>query len=268
MDDSNFISLNSTGIVRFCQDLGGAIVTSERGLQSFNRFMRTAEGFDRIICALAGEINVIPFPSCAVTLRFRRGLVSRGQIDGLFVCWLYSRRGPIAIALKWAKMPGGRDNEVAQSALASFAWSVLPGGLVDRLLATDLDIIVTSVPSRTSVADRLAVELARKLVSANVPVSVNLQLLRRIQSIETKEMPWSERREQTKKMFAAGSDSISSKCVLLVDDVVTSGATMEACGSLLKSIGAAEVICVSMTAAPEDDPNLQAVRAHDVSARL
>jgi len=47
-----------------------------------------------------------------------------------------------------------------------------------------------------------------------------------------------ERRENVRDVFACRGDAIRSHRILLIDDVTTSGATMNACASVLKSAGA------------------------------
>jgi len=50
-----------------------------------------------------------------------------------------------------------------------------------------------------------------------------------------------DRRRNVADAFACGDQKLSGKYVLLVDDVCTSGATLEACAAVLKAAGAVSV---------------------------
>jgi len=58
-----------------------------------------------------------------------------------------------------------------------------------------------------------------------------------------------ERRENVSGAFQARAKYVSGKCVLVVDDVTTSGATLEACSSALLSAGAREVYGLTLSRA-------------------
>jgi ComF family protein len=50
-----------------------------------------------------------------------------------------------------------------------------------------------------------------------------------------------ERRKNVEKAFTCGSEALRGKPLLLIDDVCTSGATLEACAVALKAAGAVSV---------------------------
>jgi len=50
-----------------------------------------------------------------------------------------------------------------------------------------------------------------------------------------------ERRNNVKRAFACRNEGLNGKSVILIDDVCTSGATLEACATALKAVGAVSV---------------------------
>lgn len=87
-------------------------------------------------------------------------------------------------------------------------------------------------------AARLASRLSR---STNIPL--NAKLLKRVQSTQTQtRLSRAERTENVKKAFAyKAKQPITGTRILLIDDVLTTGATASACAKLLKQNGAAIV---------------------------
>lgn len=104
--------------------------------------------------------------------------------------------------------------------------------------------LVTFVPTATrhrrqrgfDHAELLAKELARLRGWHYAP------LLSRVSQVQQKGATRLQRKEQLKNVFVAHNRSlIKDAHVLLVDDVVTTGATLEACARVLKKAGAARV---------------------------
>ena len=68
------------------------------------------------------------------------------------------------------------------------------------------------------------------------------------------------RRENVRGAFAvARPERIRDRAVVLVDDVMTTGATLSACASALKSAGAKEVLAVTLARATPQFPDTQAL---------
>jgi competence protein ComFC len=60
-----------------------------------------------------------------------------------------------------------------------------------------------------------------------------------------------ERMESALKSYRRGKGSLVGKTVLLVDDILTSGATVRACAAILRNMGAEKVYSVVAAAVPE-----------------
>ena len=89
-------------------------------------------------------------------------------------------------------------------------------------------------------AERLAGHLAKALA-----LPLKTRLVRRVLPTRTQALlSKRQRAENVRRAFAAGNGSkLEGQRIILVDDVLTTGATTSACASVLKSLGASEV-CV------------------------
>lgn len=120
-----------------------------------------------------------------------------------------------------------------------------------KLRDKDFDI-VTAVPmTAKSAADRKynhAEQIAKRTASV-LGVKFDASVLKKIR--ETKQqhtLSGLERRINVKNAFSA-SENAAGKHILLVDDVVTTGATICECASCLYSAGAKKVTCITFAAA-------------------
>lgn len=76
-------------------------------------------------------------------------------------------------------------------------------------------------------------------------------LIRRRDSVPMSKLNAVERRENSKNLFQitpGKSKLLWEKTILLVDDIFTTGSTMEACSAVLKEAGAKEVYCITFAA--------------------
>ena len=82
-------------------------------------------------------------------------------------------------------------------------------------------------------------------------VSYRPATLRRVRHTRSQVgLSWEQRQENVAGAFLASPHAASGKTVLLVDDVVTTGATLNACASALRSAGARRVYAFSVARTP------------------
>jgi ComF family protein len=93
--------------------------------------------------------------------------------------------------------------------------------------------------------------LLGELFSDHWKIPVDRHNLRRVRWTEPQvNLPASDRRENVKGAFAVHApDQIQGRRVLLVDDVLTTGSTVEECARMLKDAGAKEVVVVTVARA-------------------
>ncbi len=116
------------------------------------------------------------------------------------------------------------------------------------------DFVFTNVPRRTSAilkygidhSQLLSNELARRFSSKH------LNLLKSKAKTEQKKQHGINRQKNADFVIKKKCD-LSGKCVIIVDDVITSGASMSVAASLLRSLGAKEIIAASLAIAYKDD---------------
>lgn len=87
-------------------------------------------------------------------------------------------------------------------------------------------------------AEVLAKKLAKKL--GDIPVETKL-LVRSRKTAPQRDLNPQERLANLQQAFAVDPDRPVPKCVVLIDDIYTTGSTMEACTRVLKAAGVQEV---------------------------
>ncbi|HEY59107.1 MAG TPA: ComF family protein [Anaerolineae bacterium] len=91
-------------------------------------------------------------------------------------------------------------------------------------------------------ASRLAKPIAKSLMKPFLPEGL-------IKEKETKSqvgLSFEERKKNVTGAFSANSDIVNSRNILLVDDVITTGATLQACAMSLKKAGAVRVYGITI----------------------
>ncbi len=125
--------------------------------------------------------------------------------------------------------------------------------MLDSVVDTEIDLIVPVPlhPTRQRARGYNQAELLARELSRGAGVDFDARAARRVRKTKplAQTMDRDERRDIVSGAFAADSGRVAGRHVLLVDDVVTTGATLGACSSGLLDAGAASVHAVTFTRA-------------------
>lgn len=176
-----------------------------------------------------------PFPFCTCGVKHMEN-------ERLIYCLPYKPAGPSRALLLRLKNGGSREviSELAGRMLEAFGLNLSLDGW-----------IVTYVP-RAPKSARLygcdqSMELAKEL-SKRASLPLIRTLVCHPTKSEQKELPLKLRKTNADNRFTLrhrAGGKIKDKRIILIDDIITSGATAKRCIELLKEAGACEVICLS-----------------------
>jgi len=97
-------------------------------------------------------------------------------------------------------------------------------------------------------AERIARAVARRMKLPLLPASA----LRRVRPTTTQiGLSRQERRDNMKDAFAANRVLVDGRRVLLIDDVMTTGATLDSCARALRAAGARDVLALTVARTPQ-----------------
>ena len=130
--------------------------------------------------------------------------------------------------------------EMAQTAQASFPLEEITG-----VVAVPLHSVKRWVRGWNP-AEELAKEIARHVQRPHVPGA----LRRRRWTATQTQLSWKQRARNVHRAFVASSRMSRHHTVLLIDDVLTSGATAEACSAALRNAGVQRVFVLAAARTP------------------
>jgi competence protein ComFC len=204
-----------------------------------------AEGF--IGAACRGAVKLIEPPFC-----HRCGLPYSGEITTEFVC---SNCAEIELSFEWARAAVAAKSVVMEVIhrykynralwFEPFLAGLLIRQAVPTIQKSEWDLIVPvplhSLKKRErefNQAERLA-----KYLSAATGIPIETKLLARVEATETQtRLTRSQRAGNVGSAFAfRGSNPVKGKRIILLDDVLTTGATTSACAKVLRQNGSGPV---------------------------
>ena len=172
----------------------------------------------------------------------------RPAVSSVWACGAYHSRGhgrglPWSRLLREAKNPP-LDQEERRVVLKATCGYLCRYILEETLVLQHADIVVAIPPDPEryaqrgmSLPDELAVAVERELA-----LPWPIEALVKTKSVELRGLSWRERRRAVDGSMAARDVAlVKDRCVLLVDDVMTSGATVSEAAVLLRAAGARDV---------------------------
>lgn len=174
-------------------------------------------------------------------------------VSSVWTCGAYHSRGharvmPWSRLLREAKNPP-RDEE-ERAVILKVACGFLCRYIVaDTPLLRHADVVVAIPPDPERYARR-GMSLPDHLAAAietQLALVWPMEALVKMKSIELRGLSWPERRQAVKgSMHARDVSLLKNRCVLLVDDVTTSGGTLAEAACVLRAAGAADVHAVTL----------------------
>lgn len=168
-------------------------------------------------------------------------------------CTRHKRSFEYGIALlhyeKWAKHSMAQIKYKNKRQYMDFYIEAISRRHKSQILQMNADVLIPVPihPSRRrqrgfNQAELLAVGLGRKL---GIPVSANM-LIRNKNTVPQKQLNPGERLKNLGQAFEMGQKPSGIEAVILVDDIYTTGSTIEACTRMLKQMGVKRVYFISI----------------------
>jgi ComF family protein len=214
---------------------------------------RPVQPFGSLVCESCGEQmsekrlteRDILCCQCGKVMRESRQELCRDCREGLHVY----RRG--CAAYRYRDISGAiyRLKYEGRAEYAEWMGEEMTRRLLQEFALEEIDAFVPVPVSRQRMRKRgyNQASLLAQAMSRRVGIPVQEEwLVRRTDTAAMRSMGADERRNNLKKAFTAPSDDVESKVIMLVDDIYTTGSTVDACAAALLGAGAAEVNFISL----------------------
>ena len=190
----------------------------------------------------------------------RCGLELPGAFDAILQCAACRRRPPVFEVAKAPWQYAGPARDAIRQFKYHRRWR-MGRWLAQEMVTTahsflplEEEVFVASVPLHWikrrfkgfNPAEQLACTVARTLQKPYLP-----NALRRTRWTATQtRLPWRQRARNVREAFVSDERLVRNRSVLLIDDVLTSGATANACASALKEAGVRRVFVLTAARTP------------------
>lgn len=196
-------------------------------------------------CAHCGRIGESSWCSdCLEALTAKRfAPITRELDDGLVAIAGGLFDGVLRKAIHAFKFDGARE-------LADVLGAIVDDALIEAGVSVDIVVPVPLHPRRERWRGYNQSALLAESVAANLNVECDIGLLSRTRYTAPQVgRDARSRRESVDGAFLTQRESLAGLRVLLIDDVVTTGSTLNACGGALYAAGAEKVICACVASA-------------------
>lgn len=133
---------------------------------------------------------------------------------------------------------------------AEFYGSAIAERYREEIVRWDADVIIPVPIHERKMIKRgyNQAELIAKELGKNLGIKVDGRILKRVVNTRPqKEMSRNERKKNTEKAFKISNSVVKYRKIILVDDIYTTGSTVDACSKALLAAGACEVNCVCLS---------------------
>lgn len=203
------------------------------------------------------ELNVLPFPKNRMGWRYKQE-VMKNLIDVLYISWIYERGSPLALIMKEMKARGNnRSGLMIADWLGENGWMPVLSDVTNWIRDVGGHAIVIAVPSRFGTSERLTKTLVTLLNRCDVNIAkIELSVIQRTNHYEEikEHEDWNKRKMISEKLFEIRTAVKPNSCVLLVDDVVSSGSSLRSCARLLRWQGVKNIAAAVLSGSPQDAP--------------
>ena len=223
-----------------CSSCGERLLSSDKALcancrKSYNDFLT----FNCSVCSL-------PYNECECSTKYLKS----HYVHKVYKVFRYFPGDEPPTNMLIYKLKRENRHDVVE-----FLVSELKTSLLNKNIRLD-NTVITNVPRRRASVIKYGFDHAQNLAKA-LARELNLDYVRLLKSRAKKDQKKSEGKEDRLKNaefdYIKNSPDVSGKNVILVDDIITTGASVGACATLLKGLGAKKISALAIAIAYSDE---------------